>query len=380
MKAYRICYWAVMLWALLYALYSGNRFSWLLFLVQALVLAAALGVNLWTACSFSYIQELSGEQGEKGQTVGLRIGIYNDKPFPFTRMRVTVQAPDPAEEQTLPIDLAPKASCAFDLRLGLPMRGEFLVGMTRLELQDVFGLLPMGFDLRRLPYYRQRPLLVLPRARELALPGGSAGGTERGLSGSAAGQEEYACLRGWVPGDRLSQVHWAASAKTGALFARQYEDPAGGGCLIFLDCQTLDAAGADRLAECAATLLCAHLGRGDFVDLRAGIPQEQPRRAFGLGDSTPLRQWLALLRFDQAGPGGELLAQAAAGGPYGRIYVLGGRFHPEILRVLEDQSAPAFYWLAESLPTGQAGRRVRLAAMGREDLTEFLRKGLEEEP
>lgn len=380
MRAYRICYWAVMLGALLYALYSGNRFSWLLFLAQALVLAAALGVNLWTACSFSYVQELSGEQGEKGQTVGLHIGIYNDKPFPFTRMRVTVQAPDPAEERTLPIDLAPKASCAFDLRLSLPMRGEFLVGMTRLELQDVFGLLPMRFDLRRLPYYRQRPLLVLPRAGELELTGGGAGAAENGPSGGAAGQEEYSYLRGWVPGDRLSRVHWAASAKTGALLARQYEDPAGGGCLIFLDCQTLDAAGADRLAECAATLLCAHLRRGDFVDLRAGALQAQPRRAFGLGDSTPLRQWLALLKFDQAGPGGELLEQAMESGLYSRVYVLGGRFHPEILRVLEDRSVPAFYWLADALSTGQASRRVRLGSMGREALTDFLRKSLEEEP
>lgn len=379
MKVYRVCYWTGMVCALLYALYSGSRFCWLLFLVQLLVLVAALGINLWTAYSFSYVQQLSDEQGEKGQTVELHIGIYNDKPFPFTHMRVTVQTPDPAERQTLPIDLAPKTSCAYDLQLSLPMRGEYLVGMTRLELQDVFGLLPMSFDLRLLPYYRQRPLLVLPRVDALTLSGGRTGTAEHGLNSNLIGQEEYSYLRGWIPGDRLSRVHWSASAKTGTLFTRQYEDPAGGSCLIFLDCQTLGDAEADRLTECAATLLCAHLRQGDFVDLRAGSPQARPvQRAFALGDSTAMRQWLASLKFNQTDAGIEVLIQSIERETYGQIYVLGGRFHPEILRVLEDLNAPAFYWLAEPLPAGQVSRRVPLAAMTSGELTDFLRRHLEE--
>lgn len=123
MRLFRFCYWAVLVCALFCGLYSGSRLCWVLFMALGLLLLAALGINIWTACSFSYVQELSSPEGEKGGSVGLHIGIYNDKPFPFTRMRVTVQAPDPAEDRVLAIDLAPKADCPFDMNLGLPRRG-----------------------------------------------------------------------------------------------------------------------------------------------------------------------------------------------------------------------------------------------------------------
>lgn len=382
MKAFRALYWAAMACALLYGLYSGSRFSWLLFLLLALLLLAALGINIWTACSFSYIQELSSGQGEKGRTVGLRIGIYNDKPFPFTRMRVTVETPDPAEAKTLDIDLAPRDSCSFDLRLGLPMRGEFRVGMTRLELQDVFGLLPMRFDLRILPYYRQKPLLVLPRVRELQLPPGGAGRRDGGgLSGAGAGQEELSHLRDWRIGDRLSRVHWAATAKTRTLLSRQYEDPAGGSCLIYIDCRTLPDSSADLLTECAATLLYAHLCRGDYVDVRSGgTDAVQPGRVFDLPGLALLRQWLALLRFNGSGPDRESLARALGGEAYGRVYVLGGSLDLEAVRLLEAVDTPCRYWTAEPLPPGAASRRVGLASFGHSELGEFLYEHLREEP
>lgn len=381
MKLFRVAYWAVMASAFLYGIYSGNRFSWLLFLTQALLLLAALGVNIWTVWSFSYIQELSSGQGEKGQTVGLHIGIYNDKPFPFTRMSVTVEAPDPSEEQVLPIDLAPKAGCSFDLRLGLPLRGEFKVGMTKLELRDVFGLLPMSFDLCRLPYYRQKPLLVLPRVREFVLPPGDASRVaESGGLSAGAGQEELSSLREWAPGDRMSRIHWAATAKTRTLFARQYEDPTGGSCLIYLDCRELEDDGADLLTECAATLLYAHLNRGDTVDLRSGGTEDvPPGRAFALSDLDPMRQWLALLKFRQKTADPEVLVRAAGGDNYGRVYVLGGRFDPELLRVLEPLETACHYWLAYPMPAGVSGQRVRPAALDREELPAFLSRQLGDE-
>lgn len=380
MKVYRVFYWAVMLCALLFGLYSGNRFSWLLFLAQALILTAALGINIWTAYSFSYLQELSTPQGEKGQTVGLHISIYNDKPFPFTRMKVMVEAPDPAENQSLAIDLAPKASCSFDLQLSLPRRGEFFVGMTRLDLQDVFGLLPMHFYLRRLPYYRQRPLLVLPQVREVALPAGRANiGT--GPGGIGTGQEELSLLRDWMPGDRLSRIHWAASAKTRLLLSRQYQDPVGDGTLIFLDCRALDDEHSDILSDCAVALVYSHLSQGGFVDLRSGNPQAvSPERAFSLAELTCLREWLALLRFDQATSGEGVLAEILAVGRYSRVYLLGGRFEPKLLSG-GVEAVSWHYWVMEPLPAGtEAGYQGRAASIGQTDVARFLSEHMGEEP
>lgn len=370
MRAYRWAYRGVMLAAALFGLYSGRRLCWLLFLAMALVLLAALAVDIWTAYSFSFVQELSSAQGEKGRTVVLHIGIYNDKPFPFTSMRVTAEAIDPADNRVLDIDLAPRAGCSFDLSLSLPRRGEFKVGMTRLELQDVFGLLPMRFDLRRLPYYRQKTVLVLPRVRELELPPGPAARSPGGGGAAAgAGQEELSYLRAWAPGDRLSRVHWAATAKTRELLTRQYEDPAGGGCMIYLDCRALSDSLADRLAECAATLAYVHLRRGEPVTLRA--QGHGPRQAFALRDLTGIRQWLALLPFDkEESPAGDLAA-AVAGEPCGRVYLLGGEYDYELMRALELAEAPCRYWLAGSGEPLERGA-VRAAYMGGGDLAAFM--------
>lgn len=381
MKFYRFCYWTALVCTLLYGLYSGNRFCWTLFLLLLLALAAALAVNLWTVFSFSYIQELSASQGEKGEAVGLKIGIYNDKPFPFTHMRVHVEAPAAEESQVLEINLAPKADCSFDLRLALPLRGEFLVGMTVLELQDVFGLLPMRFDLRRLPYYRQRPLLVLPRVRELALPAGKMDrALGSGLAAPGAGLDEFAYPREWRTEDHLSHVHWAATAKTRKLHARQYEEPAGGRCLIYLDCRALSDPLSDRLAECAATLLHAHLRRGDSVQLMSSRAEDpQPKNAFGISELTGLRQWLAVLKFDQIISGAEGFEQAVAVGGYSRVYALGGAFDPAIARALEASGLQSFYWLAEPLQaSGMSGAQLRTAWLGTGDLPEFLYRNLVE--
>ena len=56
MKVYRVCYWTGMVCALLYALYSGSRFCWLLFLVQLLVLVLQLVFELELVVQLGYEQ------------------------------------------------------------------------------------------------------------------------------------------------------------------------------------------------------------------------------------------------------------------------------------------------------------------------------------
>lgn len=378
MKAYRVLYRAVMVCALLGGLYTGSRFCWLLFLVQGFTLLAALGLDLWTFFSFSYLQKLNTEQGEKGQTVVLHIGIYNDKPFPFTNMKVKVEAPDPEESRVLDINLAPKANCSFDLRLSLPRRGEFQTGMTQLEVQDVFGLLPLRFDLRFLPYYRLKPLLVLPRVQKPAVPVLGAEGISGLGKATEISRDEFAYVRPWQPGDPLSRVHWKSSAKAHALFTRQYEAPAGEACLIFLDRRELSEDLADALCECAATLLYLHLSRGDQVELLGGRETKNPERAFSLSDLTALRQWLAVLKFDRKLSDAEDFREALSCGDYQRVYVLGGKADPELSHLVESLKLPVHYWLAGPLEAGEAGEKA--ASLYQQELTEFLSRNLVSEP
>lgn len=381
MKVFRVLYWAAIPCTLLFGLYTGNRFLWMVFLTLTLLMLAALGINIWTICSFSYVQELDSGHGEKGQSAGLHIGIYNDKPFPFTHMRVKVEAPAPQDAKWLEINLSPRDRCAFDLELPLRMRGEYRVGMTRLELQDVFGLLPMHIDLRRLPYYRQKSILVLPRVLEIPLPAENMAATGgSGVAALSTGKDELSYLRSWQPGDKLSRVHWQASAKARELVARQYEDPAGSSCLIFLDCRTLPEEDADKLVECTAALAYAHLKRGDQVFLMCSRPEDPgPGRAFGLSELTAIREWLALLKFDLETLPSTRLPEVLGMEGFGCVYLLGSQPDQKALQALAETSLPGCYWVSEPLNPGMDTMgKIRMTSMSHKDAEAFLAEELAE--
>lgn len=371
MKAYRILYWILLVCSLGYGLYSGARFCWLLFTLQTLLLLTSFGMDLWTFFSFSYVQTLSAEQAEKGGSILLHIGIYNDKPFPFTHMRVHVEAPSREEDKVLEIALAPKENCAFDLEFSLPLRGEFKIGMTKLEVQDIFGLLPIRFDLRLLPYYRLKNLLVLPRVLEVSLPEEEDGALSSSRGAAVSGREEFSELVNWQPGDPLSRIHWKASAKTQTLVKRRYQDLAGKVCLIFLDCQTVSETSADRLCECAAALLSEHLGRGDTVELRSGSSSKTaPAPANSLAELTSLRQWLAVLPFHGEEGCGEQLKTSLQSKNYHSVYVLGGKEEIDVEAVLKETGVPALYWVAE--PLDQKLPHGKAISLNGTELSEFL--------
>ena len=381
MKLYRALYWIVLVCSLVWGLYSGSRFSWLLFLLLLFGLLSALALDLWTYVSFSYLQEIDAKEGEKGRTVGLSLSIHNDKPFPFTHMKVQVETPDPQERQVLEIDLAPKEHCDFQLSLSMPRRGEYKVGMTKLSVQDVFSLLPLRMDLRLLPYYRQRPLLVLPRVRELSLPGGGAlAGTTGNSAETVSGQEEFSRLTDWQPGDRLSAVHWKASARTGTLLTRQYEDPQRENCLIFLDRVEVDDADSDLIAECAATLLHAHLMRGDSVRLACGVHDaKEPPVIRGLSDLLEARRWLATVPFHELKSDVDALESELTNESFGRIYLLGGLLSEGLFTLLEGRVDPlsCFYFQSQPLElrVGNGGE-MHIASFYERDPEEFLQEQL----
>lgn len=77
-------------------------------------------MTLWTYFSFSYLQAAERAVAVRGETLSLRVGIYNDKPYPFTRMRVEVACADPAQRIALALDLAPAGISSSTWRCACP--------------------------------------------------------------------------------------------------------------------------------------------------------------------------------------------------------------------------------------------------------------------
>jgi uncharacterized protein (DUF58 family) len=292
------------------ARYTGRRELFLLFFIMMIVLVCALALNLWTIFSFSYVQELTQSAAIKGGTARLKLGIYNDKPFPFTRMRVRVDPVVRSEQFLLDFNLSPKSHIRFDIPLHCAYRGLHEVGMTTLEAGDIFGLLRIPFDMRRLAYYRMRTQKVFPRL--VTLPYLSAQTFDAKFSGGGLQRlseegETYADLRRYRPGDPLKRVHKSVSARRRELYVKSYDVPMETAVIVAIDTAADLGQGenalylADLACECAAALVGYSLRMGYMVDMLEANPARPIHQGKGQPDFPRLYVALAVMPFEREG-------------------------------------------------------------------------------
>ena len=226
MKALRILYYLLMPVFLVAGLYTGMRLWFILLLAQILLVLFIFALNQWTLRTFAYTQSLDVAEAVKGSETALHLSIRNEKPFPLSMMKVDVEMAAPSENTQVSFSLLPFTGKEFDFKVAMPYRGVYPIGITTMRITDIFGLLPMGFDMRKLKYYRQPELTVYPRAEtpdslyadmaDEKLFG------ERYLHASESGSS-ISGARAYRPGDPLKQIHWKKSAQHGELFVKQYE-------------------------------------------------------------------------------------------------------------------------------------------------------------
>lgn len=333
MKRLRIPYTAVMAISLTGGLLTGSRVCFLIFFVQILLLIFCTIVIIYTIASFAYLQTVSQSEAVKGDTVCLHLEIHNEKPYPFTMMQVHIQAVTSREDQVLSFHLAPKASISFELPLTCQWRGETSVGMSVVELRDMFGLAHIHFPLSFLPYYRPRQLLIFPKAEPLVL---SMAGSPRRLQvrgalsrPSDSGSDLFG-LQDYRPGDTDRQIHWKVSAAHNSLYTKRYEREARPQCILLVD-DFMPFAGeegkiaSDLLCCAAASLSRWALSHQNGVSLRAGSSHIPKVEGENIQDYVVMQRWLALLPFEGKGGmsgAGMIGAELSVGAEGLNVYLL----------------------------------------------------------
>ncbi len=359
--AARALWFAAMGLALVGGLASGLRLYYLVFFSLLFLTLCGAAMTLWTYFAFSYLQKAERQVAVRGETVRFSVGIYNDKFYPFTRMRLEVACPDPAQEIRLALDLAPRREKTFDLSLRLPYRGVYEVGMTRLYVSDCFGLLPMRFDLRNLSYYRMAELTVLPALTPLPPAREASFDAPAFADGKTADAgDSFAMVRPFRPGDPRRAVHWKLSARRGEMLTRLYDVPEERACLLAVDARPLPGAVgeaalryADALASCALSLADQALRAGHPVRLFDGRSEIWARTG---ADFDALRLYLARLRFDAGSSPEAALERLAREGAGGLLYVVSGLVGAQIQQAMR-ALAPgrcALVFLGERPPEGFA--------------------------
>ncbi|MGI5900482.1 MAG: DUF58 domain-containing protein [Christensenellales bacterium] len=309
MKTFRRLFYILMAACWVQGMITGIRAYYLVLLVQIILLLASVLMNVWTALSFAYLQKTDERRAVKGDVCNLSIGIYNDKPFPFTTIKVHVQAVSPKDNTSLSFSLMPNSSIDFNLPMALPYRGEFAVGMTYLEITDIFGLARMKFDMRKLAYYRQKLLLVYPRLlilpRLKAAPGDSKHFNSMNLSAAEEG-DSFSGARLYRPGDPAKKIHWKLSLRQRRMHSRQFDVPMESRSLIFLhniprEPDESSLLYADTVCECAAAIARHFLAAEHPVTLVETGARQMSVSAGNLAGFQPVYDWLAHIPFHDDG-------------------------------------------------------------------------------
>jgi uncharacterized protein (DUF58 family) len=336
--------------ALLFAgVLRGRRECFALFFIMLFVTLYTLALNLWTALSFSYIQELEAQSSVKGAATALKIGIFNDKPFPFTLMKIRVETVLSDQNYALTFSLAPQSHIDFTVPVLCPYRGIYEAGMTVLEINDIFGLVKTRLDMRKLSYYRRRELKIYPRLVEL--PHLAALTADAKFTGGATRLSEqgdsYSELRKYRPGDPIKRVHAAVSLRRRELFVKTYDTPLETAALIAIDTSlATDNEPARYLAdiacECAAAIIACGLRSGFSVEL-AGFSRVSASDG-GRGFQA-LYNALAVMKFG-GGNLAESLVPAARAGGYKAAYIIshcGPGVYAGVLQTLRNSGCQISY-------------------------------------
>lgn len=167
--------------------------------------------------------------------------------------------------------LAPGETTSLQYQVTFLMRGYYQIGPLLLETGDVFGL-HRRFRVATEPHFA----MVLPKVRPLEgynLASRRPIGEIRVVHRLFEDPTRLAGIRPYQPGDPLNRIHWRATARTGQLHSRIYENSRVAGATFLLDFhgQSYRGPGAANSAELAivtvASLANAVLLMGQQIGL-----------------------------------------------------------------------------------------------------------------
>lgn len=200
-------------------IYARLSYLWLSFLLFNWIWAS------WSLKRVTLLRQEMHKRAEVGRVFGEKFDLHNKKRLPILWVEVQDEAQMALGRGNRVLTmLAGNQTQSYVYRSRLLRRGIYELGPTTLVSGDPFGM----FRVKK-TFAAQEKLLVYPTLVDIAhvpeLPGLLPGGESlqrktTQITPNAAGVREYA------PGDPLSRIHWASTARRERLMVKEFElDP-----------------------------------------------------------------------------------------------------------------------------------------------------------
>lgn len=223
--------------------------------------AVALAAALWQVHGLDrpVVDRPAELEGTVGDRLGVRLGL-DEPPDRIGTVHDRVPAPLTATGNHRRVDL----DAAFEYQVELDARGEYRLGPTRVEVQDLLGLARRSFVADG-----RTDVLALPRVHPLRSAALERLATRAGVKLEPE-RHEFDRLREYRPTDALRDVHWKSSARHPEVefIVKEFVKESDRGTIVLSGEAT--EGGADALAEALASLA---VGLAD-AEVRVGLVTE----------------------------------------------------------------------------------------------------------
>ncbi|NGM82858.1 DUF58 domain-containing protein [Paenibacillus sp. 7124] len=319
---------------LLYVLFQGGKTSFMLFTMVSVLMVYLLAGGFAGVRRARGARTLTGE-GDKLDVlhagghlrVKLEIALPGFLPLPFIVVREMLKRHN-GESWVFEESVVPNFRGRGELRFQTPPleRGRYTFSETEVASEDIFGLVEY-----RGAFLAQGQFRVLPRTVHIPRwmmyeRNSRLAGPQASLSPSRRETTQINGVRDYVYGDRMSRIHWNATAKTGTWKSKEFEHESLPKTILILD-GTSSAYSSSAQFELAVSTAASLLGYG--IRERIGIGMcclDRNTKVFAPAESGAERQKMIQYLIDINGEGrGPLVPRLEKSGrmfPKGAYFVL----------------------------------------------------------
>lgn len=255
-------FWKVLtIWAicLFYVLFQGGRTSIMLFvMISMLVVYWAIG-GLTSIKGITGTRDFEGEHGHMMQAgdqvnVKLRLKLPRFMPFPYIIIKEVLKRHN-GESWSFEESIIPglRSGTVLSFRTPPMERGRYSFAEIRCSSKDIFGLIEHHSQ-----FTVPSELLVLPKTTfiphwQLFNRNSSMSGPETAISYSRKETNQINGVRDYVYGDRISRIHWNATAKTGIWKSKEFEHESLPKTMLVIDALASNYNGSERFELAVST-------------------------------------------------------------------------------------------------------------------------------
>jgi uncharacterized protein (DUF58 family) len=261
---------------LLYVLFQGGKTSFMLFIMVSVLIVYLIAGGLGGVQRAKGTRSLYSEQNKPdllyagGQLrVKLNITIPGFLPLPYVVVREMLKRHN-GESWVFEESLVPSLRGHGELRFQTPAleRGSYTFSETDILSEDIFGLVEHKGTFMAEGQFRVLPRAVFVPRWQLYERNARLAGPQVSLVQSRRETTQINGVRDYVYGDRLTRIHWNATAKTGSWKSKEFEHESIPKTMLVLDGSAAAYATSSQF-ELAVSVAASLLGFG--IRERIGI-------------------------------------------------------------------------------------------------------------